>query len=174
MALALREDGLAPQEDRRFRSDVRKGDVAAVAEIIASTGFFTPAEIAVAVELAEERLQKGEASGYFFLFAEDETGRVLGYACYGPVPATQTTFDLHWIVVRQDAQRRALGRDLLVRTEAAIAAAGGIDVYVETSSRTHYRPTQSFYMQAGYRLVAEFPDFYAPGDGKLVYVKRLG
>lgn len=165
--------GPAPAAGLVFRSDARKSDAAAIEEIVASTGFFTRAELAVAVELIEERLQKGAASGYYFVFAEDGRGHVLGYACYGPVPATQSTYDLYWIAVHRDAWRGGLGRELLVRAEASIAAAGGADVYAETSSRGLYRPTQAFYARAGYRLVAEFPDFYAPGDGKLVYVKRL-
>ncbi len=156
-----------------FRGEVRQADLSAVAEIVSSTGFFTPAEIAVACELVEEFLAKGEASGYRFLFADNEAGRVLGYACYGPVPATLGTYDLYWIAVHRDAQRAGLGRALLARAEALIGAAGGIDVYIETSSRALYLPTQSFYGGAGYRLAAEFPDFYAPGDGKLVFVKRL-
>ncbi len=156
-----------------FRNEIREKDVAAIEEIVASTGFFSHAEIRLAVELVEERLQKGASSGYFFLFSEDQMGRVLGYACYGPAPATQSTFELHWIAVHRDAQRYGLGQELLARTEAAIAAAGGVDVYVDTSSRALYQPTQTFYARSGYRLVAEFPDYYAPGDGRLVYVKRL-
>lgn len=165
--------GPVPAAGLVFRSDARKGDVAAIEKIVASTGFFTRAELTVAVELIEERLRKGAASGYYFVFAEDGRGRVLGYACYGPVPATRSTYDLYWIAVHRDAQRGGLGRKLLARAEASIAAAGGADVYTETSSRALYQPTRAFYAQAGYRLVAEFPDFYAPGDGKLVYVKRL-
>ena len=157
-----------------FRSEVRQSDVSTIEEIVSSTGFFTRAEIAVAVELVEERLGKGAASGYLFLFAEEEDGgRLLGYSCYGPVPATEATYDLYWIAVHRDHQHGGLGRQLLARTEAAIAATGGLDVYVDTSSRALYRPTQSFYAKAGYRQVAEFPDFYAAGDGKLVFVKRL-
>ena len=158
----------------RFRTDLRPGDIEAVREVVSATGFFTPAEIGVAVELAEERWAKSEASGYHFLFAEDECGKVAGYACYGPVPATETTYDLYWIAVRPSCQRTGLGMQLLKHAEAAISAAGGRDVYIETSSRALYRPTQGFYGKAGYRLAAEFPDFYAPGDGKLVFVKRLG
>src|SRR5262249_44392879 len=139
---------------------------------VSSTGFFTAAEIAVAVELIEERLLKGIASGYHFLFAE-EAGKPLGYACYGPVPATLATWDLYWIAVHSERQREGLGRMLLDRVERAIADAGGRDIYIETSSRESYAPTRRFYGNAGYRLAAEFPDFYAPGDGKRVYVKRL-
>jgi D-alanine-D-alanine ligase len=156
-----------------FRGEVRQSDVSAIEEIVSSTGFFTRAEIAVAVELVAERIGKGAASGYLFLFAEEHGGRVLGYSCYGPVPATEATYDLYWIAVHRDHQHGGLGRQLLARTEAAIAASRGRDVYVETSSRALYRPTQSFYAKAGYRLAAEFPDFYAAGDGKLVFVKRL-
>jgi ribosomal protein S18 acetylase RimI-like enzyme len=159
--------------DFLFREEVRRTDVEAVEQVVASTGFFTPAERAVAVELVEERLRKGEASGYLFLFAEYLSGVVAGYTCYGPVPATQGTFDLYWIAVRPEYQRAGLGGTLLLRTEAAVVALGGIDFYIETSSRALYQPTQSFYSRAGYRLAAQFPDFYAPGDGKLVYVKRL-
>ena len=135
--------------DLRYRREVWASDVSAIGEMVASTGFFTPAEIAVAVELVDERLQKGEASGYFFLIAEDGAGRVLGYACYGPVPATQSTYDLYWIVVDPAHQRGGLGRELLARAEEAIAAVGGVDVYVETSSRALYRPTRQFLRQSG-------------------------
>ena len=165
--------GLPAPADVRFRSDLRPGDVEAIREIVLGTGFFTPAEIAVAVELAEERLAKGAASGYHFVFAEDEAGQVVGYACYGPVPATEATYDLYWIAVVPSCQRSGLGRKLLELSEQAIATNGGCDVYIETSSRALYRPTQGFYGKAGYRLAAEFPDFYAPSDGKLVFVKRL-
>jgi ribosomal protein S18 acetylase RimI-like enzyme len=163
----------AEPADLLWRDDVREGDIAAVEAVVASTGFFTSAEIAVATELVEERLQKGPASGYDFLFAE-AAGEILAYACYGLVPATQATYDLYWIAVRRDRQGGGLGREVLKRTEAAIRRAGGRDVYIETSARQLYGPTQAFYTGAGYRLAAEFPDFYAPGDGKLVYVKRLG
>jgi ribosomal protein S18 acetylase RimI-like enzyme len=159
--------------DFRFRDEVRRSDIDAVAQMVAATGFFTPGEMAIAIELVEERLQKGEASGYLFLFAEQTSGLVVGYTCYGPVPATQSTYDLYWIAVRPECQRSGLGRELLARTEGAVVGLGGADLYIETSSRALYGPTQSFYSRAGYRLAAEFPDFYAAGDGKLVYVKRL-
>ena len=45
---------------------------------------------------------------------------------------------------------------------------------VETSSRDDYAPTRAFYLACGYQIVAELPDFYAPGDGKLIYLRVLG
>jgi hypothetical protein len=46
-------------------------------------------------------------------------------------------------------------------------------VYAETSTRAQYARTRSFYFACGYRFATELPDFYAPGDGKAVYVKVL-
>ena len=46
-------------------------------------------------------------------------------------------------------------------------------IYVETSTRPQYEPTRGFYRSRGYRLTAELPDYYAPGDGKATFVKVL-
>ena len=73
-----------------FREEVRPEDRQAVGRLVRATGFFSEEEIGIAVELVEERLARGDASGYFFLFAE-EGDRLLGYACFGPIPGTRRT-----------------------------------------------------------------------------------
>lgn len=153
-----------------LRNEVRPSDAAAVRDIVASTGMFYDYEIDVAVELVDERLKRGPASGYFFLFAE-EAGRVVGYSCYGPIACTAHSYDLFWIAVHKDFQGKGLGRVLLSESEKCIAAAGGRRIYVETSSRDQYLPTRTFYEHAQYTLDATLAEFYGPGDGKVVYVK---
>lgn len=156
-----------------LRCTVVQTDVEAVRTLVQSTGFFRADEAAVAVELVEDRLAKGlEASGYHFLFVDD-AGRLAGYACFGPIPCTLTSWDLYWIAVAPSAQGRGLGRRLLQAAEHAVQTAGGLSLYVETSSRPQYYPTRAFYLACGYRIEHVFEDFYAPGDGKTVYVKRL-
>jgi hypothetical protein len=54
-----------------------------------------------------------------------------------------------------------------------MAAEGRTRVYVETSTRAQYVPTRSFYLACGYDLTAELTDFYAPGDGKAIFLKVL-
>jgi hypothetical protein len=44
---------------------------------------------------------------------------------------------------------------------------------VETSTRAQYEPTRTFYERCGYEIAAELPDFYAPGDGKAIFVRVL-
>jgi D-alanine-D-alanine ligase len=155
-----------------YRSEVRPGDRREVRAILESTGFFYPEEIETAVELVDERLRRGEASGYLFEFAE-LGGEVAGYTCYGPIACTRASFDLYWIGVHQRRRRAGLGRRLLSRAESEIRRLGGQRVYVETSSRPQYDPTRRFYLACGYRQEAQLEDFYAPGDGKVIFLKVL-
>ena len=153
-----------------FRYGVRPADRERVREIVASTGFFNPAEVDIAVELVDERLAKGAASGYHFVFAGSPE-QVQGYACYGPIAGTAESFDLYWIVVHNQSRGRGLGRVLMQESERLIAEMGGHRVYVETSSREHYLPTRAFYDRCGYRVEAIIKDFYAPGDDKVILLK---
>ena len=167
-----------------LRSDVRPDDAAAVREVVASTGFFHNFEIDVAVELVQERLGQGLASGYHFVFADDpHTQMAVGYACFGQIPCTAGSFDLYWIAVHDRWRGRGLGTRLMSEAERAMAAgvpdesgrglAVARRVYVETSSTLRYEPTRQFYVRCGYAQEARLQNFYAEGDDKLVLVKVL-
>lgn len=156
-----------------FRREVDAADGEAVRRIVDGTGFFYPDEVDMAVELVQARLETGEASGYLFLFGEDDAGRVAGYTCYGPIACTRGSYDLYWIAVDKTLQQQGIGRRLLAETEQAVRARGGRRIYIETSGRELYQPTQRFYERCGYVAEAHLADFYAPGDGKIIYVKAL-
>ena len=126
----------------------------------------------MAAELARERIERAEASGYHFVMAE-QYGRLVGYACYGPIPCTAGSYDLYWIAVHPDLQGKGLGQRLLKETERLIRESGGNRVYVDTSQRLQYASTRAFYENAGYRLDAVLAEFYAPGDNKVIYCKSL-
>lgn len=159
-------------EEIKYRRQIKPTDVAAIKIIVRASGFFSAAEIEIAVELAEEKLELGPDSSYEFLFAED-AGRVVGYACWGLIPATVGSYDLYWIAVQPELRGRGLGKKLLMETEKFIFDAGGRRIYVDTSSRQQYEPTRLFYEKCGYHQGALLKDFYAPGDGKIIYVKIL-
>jgi len=156
----------------RFRDEPDERDRLAVRDLTAATGFFSADESAVAAELVEARLAQGPASGYRFIFAEGDRG-LEGYVCFGPIPLTRSSYDLYWIAVRPAAQQAGLGRRLMDLAEAAVRRSGGTAMYVETSTRPQYLPTRAFYQRLGYRLAAELPDFYGPGDGQAIYMKQL-
>ncbi len=154
------------------RYEVEARDTERIARLVRITGFFNDAEVEVAAELVQERLAKGDASGYHFILAE-HYGRLAGYAAYGPIAGTAASYDLYWIAVHPDYQGKGLGRRLLTETERLVKRAGGTRVYVDTSQRVQYASTRAFYESCGYRLESVLSDFYAPGDGKVIYCKTF-
>ncbi len=160
-------------EEITYRQELQPGDRETVEQIVHSTGFFNPAETEIALELVDECLAKGSAkSGYYFLFAEKHA-RSLGYACFGPVYGTDSSFDLYWIVVRNEARRMGLGLKLVRESERIMVRMGARRIYVDTSSREQYAPTRAFYEKCGYRVEAVLKDFYAAGDSKVIFVKEI-
>ena len=155
-----------------FRHEAQASDRAEVRRIVEATKMFRPNETDVAVELVDEQLSKGEASGYTFVFA-DEDSKLAGYVCFGPISVTLHSYDLYWIVVDPLHQGQGLGRRLLQAAERQIAARGGRQIYIETSGREDYGSTRGFYLRCGYEQEATIRDFYAPGDNKVIYVRRL-
>lgn len=154
-----------------LRTELMPADEAHVREIVAATGLFRPNEVDVAAELVRVRLRDA-ASGYEFVFAEQD-GEVLGYACYGHNTVTLASYDLYWIAVRPNLQGQGIGRELLRAVESRIAAAGGQQIYIETSHRPDYAPTRIFYERCGYALEGVLRDYYAPGDDRAIYVRRI-
>lgn len=156
----------------RWRTELRDPDPEAIRELVAATGFFTAEEIEIAAELATETLQRGDAAGYLFTIVEDASG-MAGYACFGRIPLTESSYDLYWIAVHPDHQGTGLGRRIIAKAEAAALADGATLMFVDTAGREQYRPTRAFYEGVGYHVEARLQDFYAPGDDKVIYARRL-
>jgi ribosomal protein S18 acetylase RimI-like enzyme len=147
-------------------------DRAPIERLLVATGAFLENEVAVAMELVDLGIEAarpgGKDAGYRFLVAEDG-GAVAGYCCWGETPCTVGTYDLYWVVVDPRAQGRGVGRALMRGAEDAARAAGGRMMLVETAGKPSYAATRAFYDRIGYSVVARVPDFYAPGDDKLIY-----
>jgi GNAT superfamily N-acetyltransferase len=159
----------------KWRTSLRQGDSAAVRALVAGTGFFSAEEVDVAVELVDETLSRGKASGYEFVFVEaaESGGELLGYTCFGPIPATASSFDLYWIAVAPESQGSGIGRKLIGETERLARKQGAARMFVDTAGRAQYAPTRAFYERMGYRKAAVLDDFFAPGDAKVIYAKAL-
>lgn len=175
MTAAVRLSALQPSH----RSDI--------GSIVRSTGVFSEDEVAVALELFDEavdgprlsalgasdrREPTAESPDYEFIGAFLDN-RLIGYACYGPTPATDGTYDLYWIAVHADAQRSGAGAALMTEVERRLEERRARLLVVETSSRDDYAPTRTFYEKRGYAERARLRDFYAAGDDRIVLSKRL-
>ena len=152
-----------------------RNDREPVRRILEATQRFTADELTTAMELIDEWLAQGEASEYLTYVLEESNAwqAIRGYVCFGPTPLTEGTYDLYWIAVDPMSHGRGYGRQLLAFAEREAAQRGGRSMLIETSSQESYGPTIRFYERAGYVLVARIPEYYRPGDDKLIFMKRL-
>ncbi len=146
-------------------------DGPSIVAVAAAAGVFTPEEVACVRSLWEES-REGEESGYWFLVAR-EGSEVLGFACYGPHPLTQGTYDLYWLAVHPAARGRGVGRALLRAVEEEVSKRHGRLLLIETSSTPAYEPARRLYASCGYRVEAVVHDYYAPGDDLYLFSKLL-
>ena len=147
-------------------------DKPAIMQILRATPEFNPAEVVVAEEVLDGYLHNPSGSGYHVLVAEVGSS-VVGYVCYGSTPLTEGTWDIYWLAIAPREQRRGIGMALLKSAEDEIKAASGRLAIIETSSKPEYAGTRSFHLSQGYQPVCQIADFYAPGDDKVIFQKRL-
>jgi GNAT superfamily N-acetyltransferase len=145
----------------------------AVEDILISTGFFYEFEIDVALEMAAATIDKGENETGYFWMKTVSNGETVAFAAYGRNDFSTHSWELYWIAVHNNSKNRKLGSSLLKAVEADIKQTGGKMLWIETSGRPLYAPTEVFYQRNGYTLHASLTDFYADGDPKQIYGKVL-
>ena len=135
-------------------------------------GLFREDEIPVALEVLDEAIRSGAQPESYVACGAEMDGRLVGWICWGPTPCTLGTYDLYWMAVDPTLQRSGIGTALIAEMERRLAGQARL-IVVETAGRTDYEATRRFYEARGYYAVATIPDFYAPGDDQVVYVKEV-
>ena len=162
---------------------IHRGHRSRIIEILRATNAFRDEEIDVALELFDESLAHqarapfdpgAGVESYEFIGAFSREGDLIGYACYGSTPGTTGTYDLYWIAVHPEHQGEGGGSRLIDEVERRLNEREARLLVVETSSRTDYESTRRFYERRGYAECASISDFYAFGDDRVIYAKRLG
>ena len=157
-----------------------------VSELLIATGAFSTEEVAVALELFDEThrmcrpeqsegpaLRNGGMADYEFLGAFNDDNQLIGYACFGPTPSSDGTYDLYWLAIDPAAQSRGAGRALVREVQRLLVARQARLLVVETSSRESYARSRDFYARCGYLEAARVRDFYAPADDRIILTTRL-
>lgn len=148
-------------------------DRAGLLSMLNKTLAFTSAEIDVAMELINIVLKDESQKDYQVYCMVDDQDQVIGYICYGLTPMTRGTFDLYWIAVDPDFQKRGVGSKLLSFLEEIVKAEGGRMILADTSTIPQYEKTQKFYLKNGFQEVAKIPDYYHPGNDRITFCRKL-
>jgi D-alanine-D-alanine ligase len=166
--------------DAASRPAIRLGELipadrSRVGDILRATGHFKPKEVDVALELFNAAFGLGvrRDPDYRWLGMRDEGDLLVAFACYGPTPMADGTWDLYWIAVEPAMQGTGAGSALVKEVERRIAEDRARLLLIETGGREEYAGTRRFYERLGYAEQARVRDFYAPGDDRVVLTKRF-
>lgn len=168
----------SPTDDATALGGVRPihaGERARLLEIAVATGLFQPDDAegllgSVIDELAAGRLPAGHAA-----VAVDGpgTGGAVGWAYHAPDPYAGNVWNLWWIGVDPAAHGTGVGRVLLEHVERVAAQNEGRVLVIETSDLPPMARARAFYTRAGYGERGRIPDFYADGEAKVIFSKRI-
>lgn len=147
--------------------DLSRDDFSALSAVLEGTGLF-PSEMLP--EMAQPYLD-GTAEHLWIVAAQDDA--VIGFAYVEPERMTEGTHNLLAMAVLPERQGSGVGHALVREVERRLAAAGGRVLLVETSTLDQYTATRSFYERQDFEREATIRDFYAEGEGKVVFWKRL-
>jgi ribosomal protein S18 acetylase RimI-like enzyme len=153
---------------------VRGDERARLLDVAVSTGLFQPEDAegllgTVLDELAGGKLPEGHA----VVVVDGAGGHAAGWAYYAPDPYAANVWNLWWIGVHPAAHGTGLGRLLLEHVEGVVAASQGRILVIETSDHPPMARARAFYAGAGYGERGRIPDFYADGESKVIFSRRV-
>jgi ribosomal protein S18 acetylase RimI-like enzyme len=86
---------------------------------------------------------------------------------------TEGTWNLLLVAVHPEQQGNGLGASLIREVEQELRDRDQMILLVETSGMPEFERTRGFYRRLDFAEEARIRDFYAPGDDKVVFWKRL-
>jgi ribosomal protein S18 acetylase RimI-like enzyme len=136
------------------------------------TGVFKDIELEIMKETLEEWESRAESPST--LIELSASGRISGFAYFGPAHGTEFTFEVKWLVVDKQSRQQGIGRQLLERIESEILKIKRNAILTaETSTRKESMAGEGFYLSVGFCLIGHIPDFYGKGDDFLMYAKHV-
>lgn len=116
------------------------------------------------------QLGSGHAVG---VWADDASPGPLGWTYFAPDDHAEGVWNLWWIGVLPSHHGAGVGQALMGAVEERVRDAGGRVLVVETSALPALARTRRFYQQRGYTECGAVPDFYADGDAKVIFARRV-
>lgn len=137
-----------------------------------SSGLFKTDELPAIQGMLDEYHAVTAANGHHIITYEDGS-TLVGVAYFAPRVFTDRVWELLMIAVDISRQRRGIGSKMLLAVEESVRALNGRLLLIETSDKSSFERTRLFYRKHGYTQVAHIPDYFADGDGKASFIKRV-
>lgn len=111
------------------------------------------------------------SSDFWFTTVQNNTPISIAYCA--PEQMTEGTFNLYAIAVDKKHQGKGIGSEMMRFIEDRLQKNNERILLVETSGTADFELTRNFYQKIGYKQQAVIPEFYAKGDDKVVFWKKL-
>ena len=147
----------------------KEADIAALQAVIDGTGLF-PSEMLP--DMIGGFLANDEDDGALWLTCESD-GAAVGFCFAKPEQLADGTWNMLAIAVDPAMQGHGCGRAIVGQLEADLAGQGARVLLADTSGLDAFAKTRKFYHECGYSEEARIRDFWAAGDDKVVFWKRL-
>ncbi len=142
-------------------------DISDIKVILEDTDLFPPEMLG---EMLDPFLQGNEQQDRW-LVCETETDGVIGFSYTRYEDLTHSVWNLLAIGFRAQHQGSGFGTKLIEEVERSLT--GERILIVETSSLDDFDKTREFYRSCGYEQEAVIRDYWADGDDKIIFRKRL-
>ena len=142
-------------------------DLSDIKLILEDTDLFPPEMLE---DMIEPFLQGNEQQDRW-LVCDTETNGVIGFSYTRAEELADSVWNLLAIGFRSQHQRSGFGTKLIENVERSLS--GERILIVETSSTDDFDKTRDFYRSRGYDQEAVIRDYWADGDDKIIFRKRL-
>jgi len=145
----------------------RAEDIAALQQILDQTELF-PSDM-----LREMLAPALDGSSPALWLTAHLDGTAIGFSYTEPEMLAEGAWNMLAIAIAPDHQGKGHGADLVRATEAQLRQNAQRLLIVETSGLDAFTSTRRIYDAAGYDQEARIRDFWADGDDKVIFRKRL-
>lgn len=146
----------------------QSADLSRLKTVITSSDLF-PAELLD--DMMADYLQNEDSEQIWRVAETDE--QIIGLAYAAPEMMTEGTYNLYLIAVHKSMQGKGVGGQLMRHFEELLTHQKVRILLVETSGLPEFERTRAFYDQLDYQRTAVIPEFYAAGEDKVVFWKKL-
>ncbi|MFK7787293.1 MAG: N-acetyltransferase family protein [Crocinitomicaceae bacterium] len=147
---------------------ITEKDLPAVKAVLDSSELF-PSEMLD--DMIADFFNNKNSTDFWFTAIKDGTPISLGYCA--PEQMTEGTFNLYAIAVDKQHQGTGIGSEMMGYIENHLRENDARILLVETSGTADFELSRKFYQKIGYKQQAIIPKFYAKGDDKVVFWKKL-
>ncbi len=147
---------------------VLKADIPALKKVLDSSELF-PSYLLD--EMISDYLNNEKSTDIWFTAIDQGKPISIGYCA--PERLTEGTYNLYAIAVHKSQQGKGIGKKMMAYIENELRANGNRILIVETSGKPEFELTRDFYTKCNYIRQAIIPEFYAKGDDKIVFWKKL-